>query len=100
MLDEFIESVKSGANIEIKFSPDQFIDIAQKIANYTAARILENVHFDEKPISEKQACNILSKSRQSLAKYRKSGKLRYHTIGREIYYLQSEINEDMKNFRG
>ena len=100
MLNEFIETLKPGANIQVLITPDQLNDFAQKVATATATRIMANAIFDEKPISEKKACENLGKSRQSLAKYRKSGKLRYHTIGREIYYLQSEINEDLKNFRG
>lgn len=100
MFNEFIEKLKPGANIQVIMTPDQLNDFAQKIATNTADRIIANLQFDEKPISEKQACEKLGKSRQSMAKYRKTGKLRYHTIGREIYYLQSEINEDMKSFRG
>ncbi len=96
---ELFEQIKPGANIQVIMTPEMLTEFAQRIATDTATHILSNVKPDEKPISERLACEILGKSRQSLAKYRKSGKLRYHTIGREIYYLQSEINQDMKNFR-
>jgi hypothetical protein len=97
MTQEILEQLlKNGQQFPIMMTPEALSGFAAKIANDTAQMILSNVKFDEKPIPEKEACKILNKSRQSLIKYRKSGRLRYHRIGREIYYLQSEINEDLK----
>ena len=97
-VEDLIIAAKSGANIQIPVSPDQLVKSWENVAEITAKRILSSVIIQEKPMTEKEVSKLFKKSRQTLSKYRKEGKIRYHLLGREIIYYESELKEDMKNF--
>jgi response regulator of citrate/malate metabolism len=90
-------NTEKGANIQI-ITPEVLSDFANELVESTARRIIAELNTPDKPLTEKQVCQQIGKTRQTLAKYRKDGRLRYHRIGREIYYFPSELKQDIKNF--
>lgn len=85
-------------NLRIELNGEHLKEFAVQIAEHTANRIIKEIHIPDDPLSEKEVCKKYGKTRQTLSKYRKQGKLRYHRIGREIYYLPSQLKEDMGSF--
>ena len=85
-------------NLRIELNGEHLKDFAVQIAERTASRIIKEIQIPDDPLSEKQVCEKYGKTRQTLSKYRKQGKLRYHRIGREIYYFPKELKEDMGSF--
>ena len=95
-LNELIQGATHHIKIEV--TGEMLQAFANDIAETTAKRIIAALNSPDEPLSEKEVCKQLGKSRQSLSKYRKEGKLRYHRIGREIYYFPSQLKQDMQNF--
>ncbi|SHJ17045.1 Helix-turn-helix domain-containing protein [Tangfeifania diversioriginum] len=95
-LTELLENPANSLRLEVNGEALQ--DFAVQIAERTANRIIKEIQTPDDPISEKEVCTMFGKTRQTLSKYRKCGKLRYHRIGREIYYFPKELKEDMANF--
>ena len=85
-------------NFRIEVGGEALQAFALSIAETTARRIIAEINVPDKPLPEKEVCKQLNKTRQTMAKYRKQGKVRYNRIGREIYYLPSQFSEDIKNF--
>ena len=100
-LTKFINS-EAGANVQIAAISKAFSNFANALAELTAEstarRIVAELNTADNPLSEREVCKQIGKTRQTLAKYRRDGKLRYHRIGREIYYFPSELKQDIKNF--
>ena len=96
-LTKFINS-ESGANVQIVTTPEALSNFANELAESTARRIIAEMNTPDNPLTEKEVCKQVGKTRQTLAKYRRSGKLRYHRIGREIYYFPSQLKTDIQNF--
>ncbi|WP_297093974.1 helix-turn-helix domain-containing protein [uncultured Draconibacterium sp.] len=87
-----------GANVQLFVTPESLNDFARSVAAMTATEMIQGLKINEKPLSEKEACEKYNKTRQSFSKYRKQGKIRYHRLGREILYYDSELREDLANF--
>jgi response regulator of citrate/malate metabolism len=85
-------------NLRLELTGENLKDFAVQIAERTANRIIKEIQTPDDPLSEKQVCEKYGKTRQTISKYRKQGKLRYHRIGREIYYFPKELKQDMGNF--
>ena len=85
-------------NLRFELNGEHLKEFAVQIAEHTANRIIKEIQSPDDPLSEKEVCKQIGKTRQTLAKWRKEGKLRYHRIGREIYYYPSELKLDMVNF--
>ena len=96
-LTKFINS-ESEANVQIVTSPEALSNFANELVETTARRIIAELNTPDNPLTEKEVCKQVGKTRQTLAKYRRSGKLRYHRIGREIYYFPKELKQDIQNF--
>lgn len=90
-------NLNTGANVQIIATPEQLSKLAFDVASETAKRIIAEVNLPDKPLSEKEVCEQVGKTRQTLSKYRREGKLRFHRIGREIFYFPSELKEDLLN---
>ena len=95
---ERLSDVLSNQHHVMKFEigEDELERFAINIAETTAKRIIEGINRPNNPLPEKEVCTMLGKSRQTLAKYRKDRKLRYNRIGREIYYMPDQLQEDIK----
>jgi response regulator of citrate/malate metabolism len=96
-LTKFINS-EDGANVQIVATSEVFSNFANELAESTARRVIAEMNTPDNPLSEKEVCKQIGKTRQTLAKYRREGKLRYHRIGREIYYFPSQLRIDIQNF--
>jgi hypothetical protein len=90
-------NAETWANIQI-ITPEVLSDFANELVESTARRIIAELKTPDKPLTEKQVCQEMGKTRQTLSKYLREGKLRYHRIGREIYYFPSELKQDIQNF--
>lgn len=98
-MNELAELITAhSGKVSISLTAESLLDIIKNTSNETAALMMDKLKPHERPLSEKVVCEQLGKTRQTIAKYRKEGKLRYHRIGREIYYYPSELKEDIKNF--
>lgn len=86
------------ANLSFSVTGLALQEFGQSIAEATARKIISELNKPDVPITEKEVCKMLGKTRQTLAKYRKEGKLRYNRVGREIYYLPSKLQEDINKF--
>lgn len=93
-----LKFIDAEPNVEFKVSDEAFSNFANQLAEATARRVLAEMNTPDNPLSEKEVCKLIGKTRQTLAKYRKEGKLRYHRIGREIYYFPKELKQDIQNF--
>lgn len=85
-------------NLRIEVNGEALKEFAQVVSETTANRIIKEIQTPDEPLSEKEVCKKYGKTRQTLSKYRKLGKLRYHRIGREIYYFEKQLREDFSNF--
>jgi hypothetical protein len=68
-------------------SRDQEI-IDRAVHNNTPVVVSDTI---EQPITEKEACQFLKKSRQTLRMWRYSGIIRSYRINGRIYYKKSEL---------
>jgi predicted DNA-binding transcriptional regulator AlpA len=50
----------------------------------------------EKPVTAPHVCKMIGISRPALHKYSKAGVFRAHKIGSKVFYLESEVMEDLK----
>lgn len=98
-VEEMVKKAAEGASVQqLIITPGLLSDFADNVATRTATNVIADLEIDKKPISEKEACEMYGKTRQTFSSYRKKGKIRYHRMGREIYYIQSELLEDLANF--
>lgn len=86
------------SNLRIEVNGEALKEFANVVSENTATRIIKEIQTPNNPVSEKEVCQMYGKTRQTLSKYRKLGKLRYHRIGREIYYFEKELREDFAKF--
>ncbi|QGY44155.1 hypothetical protein GM418_10935 [Maribellus comscasis] len=96
--EELVKTAPVGTSLQITVTPEVLRNFGEDIAEKTAKKLIQDLDIGKQPISEKEACKLYKKSRQSMSSYRKLGKVRYHRMGREIYYFPSELAEDMQNF--
>ena len=50
----------------------------------------------EKPVTAPHVCKLIGISRPALYKYSKAGVFRAHKLGSKVFYLESEVMEDLK----
>lgn len=96
---DFTNLIDTGTKVQIAITPENLKKLAAEISISTSKEILKQIGKKETPIPESEACKIFRKTRQTFSSYRKNGKIRYHQFGREIYYFESELKEDMANFK-
>jgi len=95
---ESLENEKINQDTPIVTDLKTLTEFAEIIAHKVAKKIIVGVNFSQNPLSEKEVCERLQKTRPTLIAWRKKGKIRYHRIGREIMYFPSELDEDLRKF--
>lgn len=75
---------------------DDLLDFARAYAQEAGKTLPEPETGPEAPISQNEAIEFLSISRQALYSWRRQGIIQAHIIGRRLFYFKSELLEAMK----
>ena len=78
-------------DIEILDKEDVREILKEEIAKIKA--LIKEESFNEKVLTEKQACEFLQATKPTLLKMRKEKKIKYFKVGNEIRYKMSDLQK-------
>jgi hypothetical protein len=90
---EISEIINSKERTLFLVSPAELSEFAESVAIKILSGQIKQVQEPrtERPVSQKEAIQFLGKSRQTLSKWRKEGRITGHKLGGRIYFLKSEL---------
>jgi ACT domain-containing protein len=86
-----------ASNMRFEITGEQIMYLIEKAVKEITKRLKRTK--EKKLLSEDDACKFLGLTRQTLHAYRKAGKITYHVLGSRIYYLESELIDEMSTIK-